>query len=350
MMKLDRRMLMTGLAGSMVPCLGPGLGQAMAGPGDLLGAGGNTIRPIMTGWVEALPKPLGLNVTYEAIGSPAGTSKILAGITDFAILEIPLLDAQLEQSALYQFPLAFGAIVFVANVPGIENNQLALRAQTLGGIYSGAIKKWNDPKIVADNPGVSLPDLEVRPFYHGDVKGAIYGDTIAITSFLLAANVDWRERFGTTIPRRWTVAAMSATGDTMTNTIKGIEGAIGYLPLGAATSAKLPIVLKRDDKGKTVTPGADSLKAAVAAIDWAKSPNMVGKMVDLPGDGVWPIVIASYGVVPRDLKKKANGAALHTFFKFILNEGAEISRKRGGEPLPTEIRTRVLGQLDKFLV
>ena len=344
-MDMFRRSLMTGLAVSLVSA--PKLG--MAAGGDLLGAGGNTIRPIMTGWLEALPKSLGLNVTYEAIGSPSGTSKILAGITDFAVLEIPLSDAQLEQSSLYQFPLAFASIVFVANVPGIESNKLALTGKQLGGIYSGDIKKWNDPKILANNPGLTLPDLEIRPFYHGDVKGAIYGDTIGITSYLLAANADWREKFGATIPRRWTVAAMSATGDTMTNTIKGIEGSIGYLPLGAANSAKLPIVMKRDDKGQTVSANADSLKAAVAAIDWAKTPNMVGKMVDLPGDNVWPIVIASYGVVPQNLKAKASGASLHAFFKFALNEGAEISRKRGGEPLPPEIRARVMGQLDKFI-
>jgi phosphate transport system substrate-binding protein len=134
----------------------------------------------------------------------------------------------------------------------------------------------------------------------------------------------------------------------MTETLRALPGSIGYLPLGAAVSAKLPMVAKRDENGKTVVANQESLRAAVAAIDWVKHPNLVGKLVDLPGDGVWPVVIASYGIVPRDLKHKPAGPALRTFFKFALTDGVEVSIKRGGEPAPAEIRTRVLAQLDKF--
>jgi len=344
-MIIRRRSLMTGAAGALMTAPM----TTMAAGSDLLGAGGSTIRPIMAGWLELLAKSsLGLNVDYQAIGSPTGTTRILAGITDFAILEIPLSDEQLAPANLYQFPLAFTAIVFVVNIPGIATNQLALTGQALGGIYSGAIKKWNDPRIVAANPGLALPDLDIHPIFHAEPGGAMLGDTIGVTSYLLSANADWRAKFGSTIPRRWSVGSMSQTGETVSATIKVLEGSIGYLPLGAALSAKLPIVAKRDDKGQAVNAGADSLKAAVAAVDWAKTPNLVGKLVDLPGDGVWPVVIASYGVIPRDLKGKANGTALRAFFKFALTEGIETSRKRGGEPPPAAIQARVLAQLDNF--
>ncbi len=319
-----------------------------AGEGDLLGAGGSTIRPIMQSWVEEQKKTLNLNITYQAIGSPNGTSKILAGITDFAVLEIPLSDAQLAASDLYQFPLAFAAIVFVANVPGVATHQLRLSGQMLGGIYAGKIKKWNDPAIVAGNPGLTLPDLEIHPLFHAEPGGAMLGDTIGVTSYLLAANEDWRAKFPDGISKRWAVGSMVTTGETMTETLKVLSGAIGYLPLGAAVSSKLPIVAKLDQAGKAVQANAASLKAAVAAIDWVKTPNLVGKLVDLPGDGVWPVVIASYGIVPRNLKGKPAGQALRAFFKYTLSDGAEITVKRGGEPPPLEIRQKVMAQLDKF--
>jgi phosphate transport system substrate-binding protein len=320
----------------------------MAAEKELLGAGGSTIRPIMTGWLELQKKSLDLNVTYQAIGSPSGTTKILAGITDFAILEIPLSDAQLTTANLYQFPLSFAAIVFVVNIPGVAINQLQLTGQLLGGIYSGAIKKWNDPKIAEANPSLKLPDLDIRVLYHAEPGGAMLGDTIAVTSYLLAANADWRARFPDGINKRWAVGSMVVTGETMTESLKALPGSIGYLPLGAATSAKLSIVAKRDDKGKTVVANQESLRAAVAAIDWAKTPNMVGRLVDLPGEGVWPLVIASYGIVPRDLKNKPVGPALRAFFKFVLTDGIEVSVKRGGEPAPADIRTKVVAQLDKL--
>lgn len=341
---ISRRALTAGIAGllSAAPML------ARAGEKDLLGAGGSTIRPIMAGWLELQKKTLNLNVTYQAIGSPSGTTKILAGITDFAILEIPLSDAQLEASNLYQFPLSFTAMVFVVNIPGVESNRLRLTGQLLGGIYAGTIKKWNDPKIVAANPELKLPDIDIRPIFHAEPGGAMLGDTIGVTSYLLAANADWRARFPDGINKRWAVGSMVTTGETTTETMKVLSGAIGYLPLGAAVSSKLAIVAKLDDKGKAVQANQASLNAAVAAIDWVRTPNLVGKLVDLPGEGVWPVVIASYGVVPKDLKGKPAGPALRAFFKFTLEEGAEVTVKRGGEPPPAGIRTKISAQLDKF--
>lgn len=341
-MMINRRSLMAGAAGLLVPAPM----AALAAPNEIVGAGGSTIRPVMQGWIEGGTKALNIKITYDAIGSPNGISRILAGITDFAILELPLTDQQLEQASLYQFPLAFGAYVFVVNVPGVESHQLSLTGQDLGGIYSGAIKNWNDPRIKASNPGVSLPDLEIKPMIHQELRGPMLGSSVVVTAYLMAANADWRQRFGDKVPARWGVGSMAATGETMTETLRAVPGSIGYLPLGAAERAKLSIVAKRDNNGKVVKAGEASLQAAIAAIDMTKMPL---RTADLPGENVWPAIIASYGVVPRNLKAKDNGAAIHGFFKYILTDGAEVSRKRGAEPMTQEQRGRVLAQLDKFL-
>jgi phosphate transport system substrate-binding protein len=343
-MHINRRSLLAGAAGLLVPAPM----AALAGPNDILAAGGNTLRPIMNAWQEAQAKTLGLNITYEAIGSPAAISKILAGIVDFAVIENPLSDEQLNQSNLYQFPLAFGAIVFVVNIPGVEGTKLTLTAQNLAGIFGGTIKKWNDPKILASNPGLTLPDLEVKPIYHSNMHGGMFTDTIGVTTYLSETNADWRERFKTGVPRRWSVGSMSASGETITQSIRALEGSIGYLPLGAAARSKLAMVVMQNDKGKII-PNRAALTKALTAIDWAKVTGTIPKLVDLPGEGVWPIVLCSYGVVPKDLKGKQNGAAILSFFKFALTQGAEISVQRGGEPLPEAQRARVLGVLEKFM-
>ena len=40
--------------------------------------------------------------------------------------------------------------------------------------FSGKIKKWNDPKITALNPGVSLPDQEIVVVHRSDGSGTTY--------------------------------------------------------------------------------------------------------------------------------------------------------------------------------
>ena len=130
-LNLSRRSLITGVASLL--SVTPMVAEA-AEKDSLLGAGGSTIRPIMAGWVEQQKKTINLNITYQAIGSPAGTTKIPAGDADFAVLEIPLSDMQLLGSHLYQFPLAFAEVVFVVNLHGVGSTKLQLNGPSLAVI------------------------------------------------------------------------------------------------------------------------------------------------------------------------------------------------------------------------
>jgi len=322
---------------------------AKAADMQLSGSGGGVVAPMLQGWkANEKFQALGLDVSFRVNGSPSGTSQILAGITDFASVEIPLSDEQLAASNLYQFPFAFTAVVFVVNIPGVESNRLQLTGQILGGIYAGQIAKWNDPKIVAANPGLSLPDLDMHPITHAEPGGAMLGDTIVVLSYLIAANPDWQAKFGNTLPKRWAFGSMSSNNDTIVETIKALPGSIAYLPLGVAAGAKLTIAMKRDSNGKAVQADQASLRAAVGAVDWAKSSNLVGKLIDLPGDGVWPVAFVSYLVVSRNLARKPNGAALRAFTKFVVTDGSAAIIGKNSEPAPPQVRTRVVQQLEKF--
>lgn len=64
-----------------------------------------------------------------------------------------------QQGAFLSVPFALDAAVLVVNIT--DGFEIYLSAQTVAGIFSGEIKKWNDPRVLADNAGIDLPDLKI---------------------------------------------------------------------------------------------------------------------------------------------------------------------------------------------
>ncbi|MCX2959443.1 MAG: substrate-binding domain-containing protein, partial [Serratia symbiotica] len=81
------------------------------------------------------------------IGSSGGIKQIVAHTIDFGASDGPLSDDQLAADGLFQFPTVIGGVVLAVNIPGIKPGELTLDGKTLGDIYLGNVKKWNDPVI-----------------------------------------------------------------------------------------------------------------------------------------------------------------------------------------------------------
>ncbi len=67
--------------------------------------------------------------------------------------------------------------------------KLILDRQTLVDIYNAKVTKWNDPKIVALNPGLAdyLPDAAITTVHRSDSSGTTEIFTKSLTSF----SPDW---------------------------------------------------------------------------------------------------------------------------------------------------------------
>jgi ABC-type phosphate transport system substrate-binding protein len=61
---------------------------------------------------------------------------------------------------------------------------LRLSGPVIAGIFTGTITEWNDPKIAADNPGLTLPALRIEPDVRSDGSGA----TSQFTQWMIATN------------------------------------------------------------------------------------------------------------------------------------------------------------------
>jgi phosphate transport system substrate-binding protein len=65
-----------------------------------------------------------------------------------------------------------GEVVLAYNLKGVKD--LKLPRDIYPAIFLGKIKKWNDPAIVAANPGVTLPDKDITVVVRADSSGTTF--------------------------------------------------------------------------------------------------------------------------------------------------------------------------------
>ncbi|TGQ75382.1 phosphate ABC transporter substrate-binding protein PstS, partial [Mesorhizobium sp. M8A.F.Ca.ET.207.01.1.1] len=129
------------------------------------------IFPLVSKWSADYNASTGAKINYQSIGSGGGIAQIKAGTVDFGSSDKPLSSEELAQAGLAQFPSAIGGVVPVVNIDGLEGGKLRRSGALLADIFLGKVKTWNDPAIVAANPGVKLPDGKITLVHRSDGSG-----------------------------------------------------------------------------------------------------------------------------------------------------------------------------------
>ncbi|MCS7232351.1 MAG: phosphate ABC transporter substrate-binding protein PstS, partial [Elusimicrobiota bacterium] len=127
------------------------------------GAGATFPYPLYSKWFYEYAKiDKTVNFNYQSIGSGGGIRQIMAKTVDFGASDAVMTDEQLKQAPgqILHIPMTAGAVVLIYNIPEV-NQQLNFSPEIISGIYLGKIKKWNDSKILKENPGVNLPDKKI---------------------------------------------------------------------------------------------------------------------------------------------------------------------------------------------
>jgi phosphate transport system substrate-binding protein len=168
------------------------------------GAGATFPYPIYSKWFDEYAKvDPSVRFNYQSIGSGGGQKQILAQTVDFGASDGPMSDANLAkaQGKLLHIPTVAGAVVITYNLPG--DPALKLDGPTLTAIYLGEIKKWNDPRIVALNSGVSLPNADIAVVHRSDGSGT----TFIFTDYLSKVSEAWKSKVGNNTSVRWPAAS-----------------------------------------------------------------------------------------------------------------------------------------------
>ena len=122
------------------------------------GAGATFPYPVYSKWFDEYAKvDPSVRFNYQSIGSGGGQKQILSQTVDFGASDGPMTDDNLAKAPgkIFHIPTVAGAVVMSYNLPG--SPKLKLDGDTIAGMYLGQIKKWNDPKLTALNPGQSCP-------------------------------------------------------------------------------------------------------------------------------------------------------------------------------------------------
>ena len=310
---------------------------AVAQAQQITGAGATFPAPVYSKWAEAAKPAIGVELNYQAIGSGGGQNQILNRTVDFGASDAPMDAAKLASGNILQFPAVMGAVVVIVNIPGVEMDTLKIPGELLADIYAGTISKWNDPKLIEANRGVTLPNLAIAPVYRADGSGTSF----VYTSYLSAVSADWKSKVGAATSVKWPAGAGAKGNDGVAATVRNTRGAIGYVENAYATQNKLITVQLRNKAGQFVKPTAAAFNAAASAGNWRDAKNFAVDLIDQAGDTSWPIVSATFILLPKDPKDPARSANVMKFFDWAFTNGTATAKALEYIPLPTAVQDAV---------
>ncbi len=312
-----------------------GLSAVTASAQDVTGAGASFPAPIYAKWADAYNKATGTRINYQSVGSGAGIKQIKAKTVDFGASDAPLKDEELAADGLVQFPTVIGGVVPVINVAGVAPGQLKLTGELLGDIYLGKIAKWNDPALVALNPGVKLPDAAIAVVRRADGSGTSF----LFTNYLSKVNAEWKTKVGEGTAVNWPTGAGGKGNEGVSAFVQRLPNSIGYVEFAYAKQNKMSYVQMRNHAGSFVNPDDANFRAAAAGADWNKSFYQV--LTDQPGKDSWPITGATFILMHKTPDKTANATNALKFFDWAYNGGDKAAEELEFVPLPPAVKDLV---------
>jgi phosphate transport system substrate-binding protein len=328
---------------------------AVAGSIQINGAGATFPLPIYTEWTYAYQyvNPA-VAVNYQGIGSGGGKKAIVDGTVDFAGSDSLLTDDEYAAGKdLQMYPAVAGAEVIIYNVAGLaaDDPALILDRDTLVGIYSATITKWNDPAIAALNPNLAskLPNQAITAVHRSDGSGTTEIFTRALSSF----SEDWKNSVGFGSSVEWPVdkagTGVGGKGNQgVAAAVQNTPNSLGYVETSYAVANKLAYAQLINKAGNTLNATADTLQSAMADFADAFTPQLTTVIVDGPGANTWPIAGYTYLVLHTKWTGSCDkAAALLDYIHWTLTDEGAAKRAAdlGYAVLPDDVRAKVLDKL-----
>ncbi len=318
-------------------------GPARAADITLTETGSTLLKPLFDIWVPGYAKTHpGVRIVTAATGSGAGEAQALSGQVMMGASDAYLSDQQtMAHPDVVDIPLAISAQTINYNLPGLNTPNLRLDGPTIAAIYSGQVRHWDDPRIAALNPGVSLPRNDIVPVYRTDGSG----DTFVFTQFLSFAAPAWgADRYGTSIDWPKIAGAVGAEGNAgMVKAIQATPYSIGYVGISytAELSAdKLGTAMLENEAGRFVLPTPDTILDGGTSLGVRTPPDERLTLVFAPGDNSYPLVNYEYVVVSTRQPSPDVAAALRRFLLWAIlpsEENADYLEQVHFVPLPPHI-------------
>jgi len=326
---------------------GSGDGGSSNLSGELVGAGASSQGSAQQAWTAGFQTANeGVTVNYDPSGSGAGRETFQQGGSAFAGSDAAFKTEDLSgefascapDTGIVEFPAYISPIAVIFNLEGVDS--LNMDADTVAGIFTGKITKWNDPAIASQNEGVTLPDANITAVHRSDESGT----TGNFTDYLSAA-----------APKVWTVGSIEAWptefgGEGAAQTSGVVDavtngtGTIGYADASQAGDLGT-VSIKVGDDYVAYSPEAAAAVVAASPLEDGRGEHDLAISLDRTSteDGVYPIVLVSYLIGCEKYADAANAELVKAYFTYIVSEEGQsaAAEAAGSAPLSAELRDKI---------
>ena len=326
-------------------------GATTAGAGStasakkLTAAGATFPYPVYAKWFDDYKAKTGVEINYQSVGSGAGIKQLKNKTVDFAGSDAPLKAKDIADmpGPVVQMPSVGGAVVVAYNVPGVPTG-LKMSGDEIAAIFMGTIKTWNDPKLVAENPGVKLPATRINVAHRSDGSGT----TNIFTTYLSQVSPMWKGKIGAGKTVDWPVGVGGKGNDGVTAAVKGSPGGIGYIELAYALQNKLAVASIKNAAGNYVAPSVESTTAAIEGALPTVQKDITAPISNAEGAQAYPIAALTYILVYQQGQNAGTTKATTDFLKWAMTDGQAEAAKLDYAPLPqalVDINTKAIESL-----
>ncbi len=324
-------------------------------PVTLLETGSSLLYPVFNAWAPAIKQKYpNITVQTASTGSGTGISQAVAGVVQFGATDAYMSDSQLKNApGIVNIPLAISAQQINYNLPGVTK-PVNLSGPVLAAIYQGTIQYWDDPKIKADNPGLTLPHEKIVPIHRTDGSG----DTFMFTQYLSFTDNGWKDKVGYNTSVNWPAVqgALGAEGNPgVVQALAQAKYSVGYVGisfLDQATQKGLGTAALMNQAGKFVMPEQANIVAAASAMVPKTPKDERISMINAPGADSYPIINYEYVAVQTKQQDPNVAAAMRDVLLWAISpdggNAPSFLDKVHFLPLPSSVAPLSTAQIDEI--
>lgn len=317
--------------------------------------GSTLLYPLWNVWAPAYQAKFSqVSLSTAGTGSGTGIADAANGTANIGSSDAYLSSTQVGATpGLLNIPLAISYQVIVYNIPGVHAH-LKLNGSILAGIYTGAIKNWNDAAIAAINPSITLPNLGIVALHRSDGSG----DTFLFTQYLSKQVKSWASSisYGTTVSFPSIANGLGEAGNGgMVTGCNATPGCIAYVGVSYLTQVLgdgMTYGSLANGNGQYVLPTSTAVQAEAYAFTRQTPANETISMIDGKVNGGYPIVNYEYAIVNSNQSSSSTAKAVRSVLEWAINakdgNSAQYLSQVRFEPLPLKVVSQSVTQIQKI--
>lgn len=309
---------------------------------ELSGAGATFPLPFYNVVFEEFSQVNGDAVAYGGIGSGGGVRNLRDKIVDFAGSDAFLSEKEMaDMNPVIHIPTCMGAVVLAYNLDGVD--KLNLSGEVIADIFAGEIKMWNDARLVALNPNVTLPAEAIIPVFRSDGSGT----TFVFTDYLTKVSSSWASKFGAGKSVNFPSGQAAKGNPGVAGVISQTKNSIGYVGSEYAFAQKIPYAVIENKCGELIEPNAETISAAASGGIPADTRTSI---TNSDAAGAYPIATFTWMIIYKEQnyadRSKEQAVATLDLLQYILSDEAQnITSEVHYAPLPAKAKELSLKNL-----